>query len=218
MVRSASISSTRAERLSTSSILASTARIAGLADGTRQVAKFDAPKATLMSYIIKGILNRELPWGLVLLGVDDRARARDVRRRRRSRSRSACICRCRRRARSSSAAWSAGSAICYVRKKHARPAPDGGTADGRRRQEPGRAAGLGLHRGRRDRRHRHRVHGRASCADFTERITAWSTANNPFFEGPSANLLSLIPFAVLVVLLLLVGREVVMAPRGDHGN
>jgi putative OPT family oligopeptide transporter len=38
------------------------------ADGT-EVRKFEAPKATLMSYIIKGILNRELPWGLVLLGV-----------------------------------------------------------------------------------------------------------------------------------------------------
>jgi putative OPT family oligopeptide transporter len=37
-------------------------------DGTR-VTKFDAPKATLMSYIIKGILNRQLPWSLVLLGV-----------------------------------------------------------------------------------------------------------------------------------------------------
>ncbi|MBI3205799.1 MAG: oligopeptide transporter, OPT family [Myxococcales bacterium] len=37
-------------------------------DGSK-VAKFDAPKATLMSYIIKGILNRELPWSLVLLGV-----------------------------------------------------------------------------------------------------------------------------------------------------
>ena len=31
--------------------------------------KFDAPKATLMSYIIKGILSRKLPWALVLLGV-----------------------------------------------------------------------------------------------------------------------------------------------------
>src|SRR5205085_2485609 len=31
--------------------------------------KYDAPKATLMSYIIKGILNHKLPWGLVLLGV-----------------------------------------------------------------------------------------------------------------------------------------------------
>src|SRR5205085_8278507 len=37
-------------------------------DGS-SVTKFDAPKATLMSYIIKGILNRQLPWGLVLLGV-----------------------------------------------------------------------------------------------------------------------------------------------------
>src|SRR5213075_3491597 len=32
------------------------------------IPKFDAPKATLMSYIIKGILGGKLPWGLVLLG------------------------------------------------------------------------------------------------------------------------------------------------------
>jgi hypothetical protein len=38
-----------------------------LPDGTK-VEKFDAPKAVLMSYIIKGILSRELPWGLVLIG------------------------------------------------------------------------------------------------------------------------------------------------------
>ncbi len=37
-------------------------------DGT-SVTKYDAPKATLMSYIIKGILSRQLPWALVLLGV-----------------------------------------------------------------------------------------------------------------------------------------------------
>ena len=37
-------------------------------DGT-EVRKFAAPKATLMSYIIKGILDQKLPWGLVLLGV-----------------------------------------------------------------------------------------------------------------------------------------------------
>ncbi|MGH2361949.1 MAG: OPT family oligopeptide transporter, partial [bacterium] len=34
----------------------------------QDVPKFDAPKATLMSYIIKGILGGKLPWGLVLLG------------------------------------------------------------------------------------------------------------------------------------------------------
>ena len=37
-------------------------------DGT-SVDKFVAPKATLMSYIIKGILDRKLPWALVLFGV-----------------------------------------------------------------------------------------------------------------------------------------------------
>jgi uncharacterized oligopeptide transporter (OPT) family protein len=31
--------------------------------------KFSAPKATLMSYIIKGMLDHKLPWGLVLFGV-----------------------------------------------------------------------------------------------------------------------------------------------------
>ncbi len=37
-------------------------------DGT-QVRKFNAPKATLMSYIVRGILDRRLPWALVLFGV-----------------------------------------------------------------------------------------------------------------------------------------------------
>jgi uncharacterized oligopeptide transporter (OPT) family protein len=37
-------------------------------DGS-EVRKYDAPKATLMSYIIKGILDRKLPWALVLFGV-----------------------------------------------------------------------------------------------------------------------------------------------------
>ncbi len=36
--------------------------------GGVEVRKFDAPKATLMSYIIKGILDGQLPWGLVILG------------------------------------------------------------------------------------------------------------------------------------------------------
>ena len=33
-----------------------------------KIERYSAPKATLMSYIIKGILSRELPWGLVLIG------------------------------------------------------------------------------------------------------------------------------------------------------
>jgi hypothetical protein len=38
-------------------------------DQGKELERYDAPKATLMSYIIKGILNQQLPWGLVLLGV-----------------------------------------------------------------------------------------------------------------------------------------------------
>jgi hypothetical protein len=49
--------------------------------------------------------------------------------------------------------------------------------------------------------------------DVNTRIEHWSTVNNPFFRGPNADLLSLIPFAVLVVLLLLVGRGSLMAPK-----
>src|SRR5262249_26578488 len=40
-----------------------------LPNSNQSVSKFTAPKATLMSYIIKGILSGQLPWGLVLLGV-----------------------------------------------------------------------------------------------------------------------------------------------------
>ena len=49
--------------------------------------------------------------------------------------------------------------------------------------------------------------------DFTERMTSWSTLNNPFFAGPRADLLALIPFALLVVLLHLVGREALLRPK-----
>jgi hypothetical protein len=34
----------------------------------KDLERYDAPKATLMSYIIKGVLGQNLPWGLVILG------------------------------------------------------------------------------------------------------------------------------------------------------
>jgi putative OPT family oligopeptide transporter len=37
-------------------------------DEGKELERFDAPKATLMSYIIKGVLGQNLPWGLVILG------------------------------------------------------------------------------------------------------------------------------------------------------
>ena len=43
-------------------------------------------------------------------------------------------------------------------------------------------------------------------------LTHWSRANNPFFEGPHADLLALIPFALLTLGLWAAGREKWMAP------
>jgi hypothetical protein len=37
-------------------------------DGTEVKGKFDAPKTRLMAIVIDGVLNRKLPWGLVLIG------------------------------------------------------------------------------------------------------------------------------------------------------
>jgi hypothetical protein len=47
-------------------------------------------------------------------------------------------------------------------------------------------------------------------ADLTDGITRWSSTNNPFFEGPSSDVLSLVPFALLVTCLYLVGREALL--------
>jgi hypothetical protein len=48
---------------------------------------------------------------------------------------------------------------------------------------------------------------------FDAALYTWSNAHNPFFNGPNADLLSLLPFAGLVVVLYLVGREKMLLPR-----
>jgi hypothetical protein len=51
---------------------------------------------------------------------------------------------------------------------------------------------------------------------WKERLDAfekWAEAHNPFFDGPRADLLSMLPFAALCVLLYLVGREVWFRPK-----
>ena len=40
----------------------------------------------------------------------------------------------------------------------------------------------------------------------------WSSANNPFYHGPHADLLTPLPFGVLCVFLYLVAREKVLNP------
>jgi hypothetical protein len=49
--------------------------------------------------------------------------------------------------------------------------------------------------------------------DKQESIRLWSEANNPFFHGDWSDILSLLPFLVLVVILYLVGREMLLAPK-----
>jgi putative OPT family oligopeptide transporter len=181
------------------------------ADGQHAVAKFDAPKATLMSYIIKGILNRQLPWGLVLLGV--------------------MIALVLEMSGVPSLAFAVGVYLplsstspifigglvrwlgdLYVRKKNRgrNLSEEQLTAEGDK--SPGVLMASGY------------IAGGAIAgiiiafmagvtADFTDRITRWSTANNPFFGGPHADLLALLPFLALIVLLLLVSRDVILSPH-----
>jgi ABC-type uncharacterized transport system permease subunit len=50
--------------------------------------------------------------------------------------------------------------------------------------------------------------------DFDTRMAAWAEKANPFFAGASADLLSILPYAAIVVLLYLVGRERAKAKLG----
>jgi putative OPT family oligopeptide transporter len=181
-------------------------------DGTT-VAKFAAPKATLMSYIIKGILSRELPWGLVLLGVmiavvlemsgiPSLAFAVGVY-----------------LPLSSSSPIFIGGLVRWavdrwIAKKHRGKnlTPEQLVAEGDK--SPGVLMASGY------------IAGGAIAGiiiafmagvlgNFTQRVTDWSTANNGFFNGPNADLLSLIPFAILIILLYLTGREMILAHRKD---
>jgi putative OPT family oligopeptide transporter len=186
-------------------------------DGT-EVAKFDAPKATLMSYIIKGILNRQLPWGLVLLGV--------------------MIAIVLEMAGIPSLAFAVG---VYLPLSSSSPIFIGGMirwlVDKRLRKrlahrnlteeqlvaEGDRSPGVLMASGY--------IAGGAIAgiiiafmagvlSGVDQRLTNWAKANNPFFEGGSSDLLSLIPFILLTVLLYLVGREVLLAgrSRGSTGS
>ena len=177
------------------------------------VTKFDAPKATLMSYIIKGILGHKLPWALVLLGV--------------------MISITLEMSTIPSLAFAVG---VYLPLASSSPIFIGGmirllvdrwlrkhkfrdhdlthdelVAEGDKSSgvllasgyiAGGALAGIVIAI----------MAGVPSLAPTNERIAAWS-AHNPFFNGPHADLLALIPFTILCVLLYLVGRDVLLASR-----
>jgi putative OPT family oligopeptide transporter len=174
--------------------------------------KFDAPKATLMSYIIKGILNRQLPWGLVLLGVmialvlemsgiPSLAFAVGVY-----------------LPLSSSSPIFIGGMIRWLADRYVRSKYRGMnlteeqlTAEGDKSPgvlmasgyiAGGAIAGILIAF----------IAGAPFMAGLNESLDNFG-ASNPLLSGEHADILSCIPFLVLVTLLYLVGREVLLAPK-----
>jgi hypothetical protein len=183
-------------------------------DGS-SVTKYDAPKATLMSYIIKGILNRQLPWGLVLLGVmiaivlemsgiPSLAFAVGVY-----------------LPLSSSSPIFLGGMIRWLVDKYIRVKfRDKGLTEEEFVAETDKSPGVLMASGY--------IAGGALAAVFiaffaglwkekTDAIELWSRGNNAFYNGPWADVLSMIPFIILMILLYLVGREKLLAPKGNRG-
>lgn len=173
-------------------------------DGT-EVKKYDAPKAVLMSYIIKGILDQQLPWTLVLFGV--------------------MIAVVLEMSGVHALAFAVG---VYLPLVSTLPIAIGGLirwmVDRRNNTLPqyqklgeqelqaagDRSSGTLLASGY--------IAGGALAGiiiaitagvltDFDNNMLKWAEANNPFFAGASADLLSIIPYAVLIVLLFWIGRE-----------
>ena len=191
-------------------------------DGS-SVIKFDAPKATLMSYIIKGILSRKLPWALVLLGVmiaillemsgvPSLAFAVGV----------------YLPLSSSSPIWVGGMVRWLVDRYLKRKFRHKNLSEIELTAEGDKGPGILLASGY--------IAGGAlagiviaimqgSPGHFGERLAAlsksledWSSAHNPFFAGANADLLACLPFLVLCVLLYLVGRDRLLVVRPAHGK
>jgi putative OPT family oligopeptide transporter len=179
-------------------------------DGT-EVRKFDAPKATLMSYIIRGILDRHLPWALVLLGVMI-AIVLEM-----SGVPSLAFAVGLYLPLSSSTPIFIGGAVRWiVDRVRSRDSARPRLTEAQRAAESDRSPGVLMASGY--------IAGGAIAgiiiafmAEVLEpldsAVTVWARAHNPFFAGPSADLLALIPFVILACALLLVGWEKWLGPK-----
>jgi uncharacterized oligopeptide transporter (OPT) family protein len=180
-----------------------------------EVRKFEAPKATLVSYIIKGMLGRKLPWGLVLFGVMIAVVLE--------------LCGV------SSLAFAVG---VYLPISSSTPLFVGGLVrwlvDSWQRRhlrhqnldaaqlaaEIDRSPGVLLASGY--------IAGGAIAGiviafvtgvttTFDSRLTHWAEGHNPFFDGANADWLALLPFLALTGFLYLVGRQLVLGGRSEGG-
>ena len=178
-----------------------------------KLTKFDAPKATLMSYIIKGILGGKLPWALVILGamiaivlemsgIPSLAFAVGVY-----------------LPLSSSSPILIGGMVRWfvdrwIAKKHAGKnlSEEQLVAEGDK--SPGVLMASGYIAGG-------AIAGiiiaivQGVTLDFDAAIGKWADASNPFYAGDYSDLLSLIPFVVLVGILYLVAKEKILTSRAE---
>ena len=179
-------------------------------DGS-EVRKFDAPKATLISYIIKGILDRKLPWALVLLGVmislvlelsgvPSLAFAVGV---------YLPIA-------SSTPIWIGGLVRWLVDWHQRRKLKHLELNEDQLNAEADKSSGVLLASGY--------IAGGAIAGiiiaflsgvlgPIDNALNDWSTAHNPFFDGPYSDALSLIPFTILTLLLYFVGKEKILSTK-----
>jgi putative OPT family oligopeptide transporter len=174
------------------------------ADGSA-VRKFDAPKAVLVSYIIKGILGGKLPWALVLLG--------------------AMIAVVLELSGIAALAFAVGvylpisvSAPIFLGglirwtadKLSERYLRRGGMSEEEIAAEGDKSPGVLLASGYIAGGSIGGI-GVALLEGFFEersrRLAEWAAANNPWYEGPNSDLLSLIPFAIMCGLLFWVARR-----------
>ncbi|MDQ6677694.1 MAG: oligopeptide transporter, OPT family [Acidobacteriota bacterium] len=175
------------------------------------VTKFDAPKATLVSYIIKGILSQQLPWALVLLGVMI-AITLEI-----SGIPSLAFAVGVYLPLSTSSPILFGGLVryfvdLYVRRRMAGRNLTEAEIIAETDRSPGVLMASGYIAGG-------AIAGiliafMAGVLSSVDRgITDWSNAFNPFFRGSYSDALSTIPFIALVILLYLVGREKLLASR-----
>lgn len=183
----------------------------------KELTRYDAPKATLMSYIIKGILSQQLPWGLVLLG--------------------AMIAVVLELAGAPSLAFAVGLYLPistsapifigglvrllvdkYLKRKLARE----NLTEEQIIAETDKSNGVLMASGY--------IAGGAIAGilialfsldygvlkklkDVKDGFESWAKTSNPFFAGPSSDLLGLIPFLILAAILYFVGRELLLTGR-----
>ena len=181
-------------------------------DGSK-VEKFSAPKAVLVSYIIKGILDRKLPWALVLFGVmiavvlelsgiPALAFAVGVYLPLSSSTpifvggmiRWLVDARQRRHFHRSGVTMSEEELVAETDKSPGVLLSSGYIAGGA-------IAGIGI------------AILQGGLPDLDARINDWATAHNPFFNGPICDASSLVPFAVIGGLLYLVGSGRLLSSR-----